>query len=268
MSYAPINIGSASGESSFADSSDPAQVPDPFFNWERDELPGELPAHGPSQWDLNISDMVVCNSGSLGRLEVPEEANAIGHPTEDRWPVSNGSNDEDSAKRKEKNRLAQKAFRQRKELYIKTLERKVNELESQSTLLQEENRRLQAELAALLPTEKTSGHGVLSGKLLGEEVSEDSGSNVCDAEANETRLIRISRDARTRLVDARDTCQLIQTVWELIQANRLFDEREVDLGHVYERLLEIARVDRGDFTLEDGVRRILEEGPPHDRSLL
>ncbi|GKZ26970.1 hypothetical protein AbraIFM66951_003923 [Aspergillus brasiliensis] len=224
MSYAPINIGSASGESSFADSSDPAQVPDTFFNWERDELPGELPAHGPSQWDLNISDMVVYNTGSLGRLEVPEEANAIGHPTEDRWLVSNGSNDEDSAKRKEKNRLAQKAFRQRKELYIKTLERKVNELESQSTLLQE-NRRLQAELAALLPTEKTSGHGVLSGKLLGGEVSEDSGSNVCDAEAGETRLIRISRDARTRLVDARDTCQLIQTVWELIQANRLFDER-------------------------------------------
>lgn len=144
----------------------------------------------------------------------------------------------------------------------------MNELESQSTSLQEENLRLQAELAALLPTEKASGHRVLSDKLLGEEVSEGSGSNLCNDDGGEARLIRISRDARTKLVDAGDTCQLVHTVWELIQANRLFEEREVDLGRVYERLVEIARNDQRDFTLEDGVHRILEEGAPHDRNLL
>lgn len=144
----------------------------------------------------------------------------------------------------------------------------MNELESQSRLLAEENSQLQAELAALLSTEKTSGQGMLSEKLLGKEVTEDSGSNLSNDDGGEGRLIRISRDARTRLVDAEDTCQLIQTVWDLLQANKLFEERDVDFGHVYERLVEIARVDRREFTLEDGVQKILEEGAFNDRSPL
>jgi vacuolar-type H+-ATPase subunit I/STV1 len=163
--------------------------------------------------------------------------------------------------------LRQKAFRQRKEQYVKTLERKFNELESKSNSLEEENRRLKAELASLLPVQHQPGRDVLRDSLL-DEPNQDSPLSEGTLNSDGRNYIRISQDARTKLVDSDNTCQMISTVWELIQSNDLFEQREVDFVRVYEQLREIAGAQKQHFNLDDGIQKIFENAFPKEDSLL
>lgn len=66
----------------------------------------QLPADWPSSWHLDIPDAVAYDTGSFSHLEALEEASSGGNPVGINGAVSNRGNGGDSAKRKEKNRLA------------------------------------------------------------------------------------------------------------------------------------------------------------------
>ncbi|KAL4821425.1 hypothetical protein BDW67DRAFT_150739 [Aspergillus spinulosporus] len=242
---------------------------DPNSLRQPENLSGHLaPGYMPSPMEYSVpggchSDL---NNPSTGiTLDGPFMAQAGPHDS------SPPGNDGDSykARRKEQNRLAQKAFRERKEQYIRILERKVNQLREQTQMLEEDNRQLRRDIVTLLPRAEPSGQDVLASPLLSQErdALDLARGGLADWPAH-LQLVRVSRCSREKLLNVQNTCELIQTVWGLIQSHELFEKGIIDIGDVYSRLKEIA-LSKGDrFNLQEGVDEILRHNATKNNDFL
>ncbi|KAL4781491.1 hypothetical protein BJX76DRAFT_14899 [Aspergillus varians] len=185
-------------------------------------------------------------------------------------------------KRKEQNRAAQRAFRERKERHVRELEEKVSNLQQESSALLADNERLKRELARfsteneiLRATTNMSSPG--PGERGGGQQGQGSAlSNLTQTgpmtyspvdfysdlvpKGQSARLHRVTycKDSGERLFDAVAT-------WDLIQGHELFKKGLVDIGGVARRLKNAAQCDgQGPAFRECSVHKAIEESALED----
>ncbi|KAL4808884.1 hypothetical protein BDV18DRAFT_91116 [Aspergillus unguis] len=188
-----------------------------------------------------------------------------------------------SSKRKEQNRAAQRAFRERKERHVRDLEEKVSNLKQESSTLQADNERLQREIARysteneILRATSTSNTSRSSPHPNTSHNSRTARRSDADREENETetgpmiysptdfysdlvpkgqlaRLHRVTYCKVTgeRLLDAGAT-------WELIQGHEMFKKGVMDLAAVTAKLKGAAQCNgQGPAFRECQVREAIE----------
>ncbi|KAN0068882.1 hypothetical protein V8E54_013051 [Elaphomyces granulatus] len=161
-------------------------------------------------------------------------------------------------RRKEQNRAAQRAFRERKEKHVRELEQKLNELQQKSSDLHETNERLKRELAKVSTENEilratssgipNSSHGsgpepATTGPM--KFTPKDFSSLSGDGQPDPVHRIVYCEETGEKLLDARAT-------WNLIQSHKLVKEHLADVGDVCERLKGHARCDGQGPVFEEG----------------
>ncbi|KAI9889514.1 MAG: hypothetical protein M1814_005208 [Vezdaea aestivalis] len=189
------------------------------------------------------------------------------------------------SRRKEQNRAAQRAFRERKERHVKDLEQKLNGLEESSQALTTENERLRAELQRIsteneilkatsshaaggsglaTPHSITVGHmnynpqefySVLQssgGRGSGTGTNHSSPGSNDGAGSLPSHRVVISEKTGERMLGAGEA-------WDTIQAHPLFRKGLLDVGDVCQRLKKKAACDgQGPVFEERDVREAIE----------
>ncbi|KAL2868649.1 putative bZIP transcription factor (Fcr3) [Aspergillus lucknowensis] len=184
------------------------------------------------------------------------------------------------SKRKEQNRAAQRAFRERKERHVRELEEKVTNLQAESTTLLADNERLKRELARysteneiLRATTNTSSGANSNRRNTPNEEPAETGPMIYSPtdfysdlvpEGQLARLHRVTycKNTGEKLLDA-------QATWDLIQGHELFKKGLVDLTGVTKRLKLVTQCDgTGPAFRESHVRKAIEESAAEGDDLL
>lgn len=184
-----------------------------------------------------------------------------------------------TSRRKEQNRAAQRAFRERKERHVKELEKKLAELQANYSSSQSDNERLKQELAKvaterdILRATTSSSHPLNAFSDPTQQTEEpthtgpmyfvptDSYKLKSSSKSESKTPAKISAPHATsvspvtgeRLLSAAET-------WDIIQSHPLFTEGLLDIGHVCERLKSLSRCNgHGPSFEEADVLKAIEE---------
>ncbi|KAJ4132295.1 AP-1-like transcription factor [Fusarium falciforme] len=182
-------------------------------------------------------------SGSSGEKPVP--------PTDEPTPIRGGSQDDDNlaharSRKRAQNRAAQRAFRERKEDYVKDLKAKIGQLEAAQQQVSRENERLRRDLQkmstenAILRATSHISRGSLSTELVDGLMrfnSEGFYSNVVRNHTNKSSSYRVITSIDGESLLAADA------TWDFIIGHRLFKKGLVNVEDVSNLLKHCARYD-------------------------
>ncbi|RMJ27417.1 B-zip transcription factor [Aspergillus sp. HF37] len=209
---------------------------------------------------------------------IPADGAVDGQPAVEQIPGRSSSEEKDGvflpkSRRKEQNRAAQRAFRERKERRVRDLEEKVSGLENASITLQAENERLRHELAKSAtenevlratssPLRRRTPSSSSRHRRRSEELEPATATPMAtsffsrlipEGEPARRHRVAVSGTTGERLLDAGST-------WDLIQGHELFERGAVDIADVCVRLKRNTQCDgQGPAFKEGDVRRAIEE---------
>lgn len=173
------------------------------------------------------------------------------------------------SRRKAQNRAAQRAFRERKERHVKSLEAKLSALENQTSTLETENERLKLLLQRAKTENEILRATSSSHRRAGSTSSQFSSTRGSPTSPNGTYEFddsdkdREGYEAGPAVVTGQAASAMLLSTggtWDLIQSHPLVKSGEVDVADVCERLRSRARCDgQGPAFEESEVWRAVEE---------